>query len=167
VKGRPFVVIWREAVRDSNELDRTAKLVAYTLSMYLRANGSGWPSRRTLSERAALGRSCHPVDTALRRLESTGFVVVERSSGGKGRRNSYLATLPLTTHAVSGSTAHGVDQTAHGVDLYGSRRVHELEKELGKELGGARTAHAVRGSDKPSPEDSEKDWLDEILEAGS
>jgi hypothetical protein len=156
MKGpRPLIVLWREAIRDSRELDRTAKLVAHTLSTWMNpTNGHAWPSRRSVSEGAGLGTSCHAVDTALRRLEATGFLVVERSSGGAKRVNSYLATLPPTVHAVNTSTAHGVAETAHGVDENGSRGEHEVVKEVEKEIGGERTAHEVRSS--PPQKDSKR-----------
>jgi hypothetical protein len=44
----PFLAQWRNEVRDG-DLDRTAKLVAYTPSTYIGTDGKCWPSKETLA----------------------------------------------------------------------------------------------------------------------
>ena len=86
----PFVAHWRNAVRDS-DLDQTAKLVAYTLSTFMNGHGVCWPARPTLAE--ACRCSVLTVDRAVVRVERAGLLAVERTKGGRGRSNRYVAIL--------------------------------------------------------------------------
>jgi hypothetical protein len=96
VSGRkPLVAVWRDAVCDSG-LDRTAKLVALSLSTFMNGSGAAYPSRATIGRRASL--SDRGVDGALDRLEAAGFLAIERSRGRTSHR--YGATLPVTANAV-------------------------------------------------------------------
>ena len=92
---KSLLAVWRDAVRDS-ELDRTAKLVAHTLSTYLNGNGHGFPSQRTLAAGASL--SDRAIYKATVSLERAGFLEVEWSRGRSSHR--YVATLPATANAV-------------------------------------------------------------------
>jgi hypothetical protein len=85
------VAVWRDALRDS-PLDSTAKLVGLVLSTYFNARGSAYPGRAALARGASV---CdRTIDHALRRLEATGFLHVERTNGGNNRTNGYQALLP-------------------------------------------------------------------------
>lgn len=113
------VKVWRDAVRDS-ELDRTAKLVAHTLSTYFSANAASVerpPSRATLASGASL---CdRAVDAALARLETEGFLEIDPPAGervytdkhgqehrirarpgGNSGPNKYVAKLPSSANVV-------------------------------------------------------------------
>lgn len=92
---------WRKAVRDSR-LDTTAKTVAFVLDSYADRNGLCWPSRRTIARGAGLGgrdvktdpnANLRPVDEALRRLRSAGFLTVAKGGGGR-TSNTYRLTIP-------------------------------------------------------------------------
>jgi hypothetical protein len=110
VKSLPAV--WRDAVRDS-QLDRTAKLVALVLSTYFNARAVAWPSRGTLARGASV--SDRAVDSALARLEHAGFLLIERTTGGRQITNRYLALLPETANELRRSEwerANGATQTA-------------------------------------------------------
>jgi hypothetical protein len=80
---------WKIAVRSSS-LGAFCKHVALTLDTYMDASGLAWPARETLAK--ATSRSVKQVDRALRVLEESGFLVVERSKGRVANR--YHATLP-------------------------------------------------------------------------
>lgn len=94
------VILWREAIRDS-ELDRTAKLVAYTISTYMNASGEAFPSKPTIARGASLGQGLRAVDEAVRRLTDAGFLSVRRS-----RSLQYTLAFP-DTHPGAGSNPHG------------------------------------------------------------
>jgi hypothetical protein len=89
------VAVWRDTLRDS-KLDRTAKLVGLTLSTYMDRQGLAWPSQDTIAAGASL--SDRAVCLATERLESAGFLEVERSRGRSSHR--YAATLPPTANAL-------------------------------------------------------------------
>ena len=78
---------WRDAIRDS-DLDRTAKLVAFVVSIYM--NGQGWafPSKATIAEGCNLD-SIRTVDVAVQRLERAGSYG-RRPPGEPGRRSHSL-----------------------------------------------------------------------------
>ena len=78
-----------------SDLDRTAKLVAYTLSTYMDSNGSAVPSKATLASGAGLGSGKRAVDAAIDRLEAGGFIEISRSRGGNS--NNYRAPDALYT----------------------------------------------------------------------
>jgi hypothetical protein len=94
--SRPLV--WRKAVRDGEDLDRTALLVAHTLSTYLNGEGAARPSRELLAKGSR--SSIDTVDRALRRLEAAGYLEVERTLGGgygdDKHTNTYRVKLPGT-----------------------------------------------------------------------
>jgi hypothetical protein len=160
VKGKPFPVIWREALCASRELDSTAKVVGFALSMHMNGNGSAYPSLKLLAREAGLSPSLHAVIRGIGRLEAIGFLEVERSAGRKVHH--YLGTIP-TTHEVRSSTTHDEPATTHEEDSNYARGAYELEEQLEEQLEGQATTHAVRSS--PPVEDSEKDWLERV--AGS
>ena len=82
--------LWRDAIRDSG-LDRTAKLVAHTLSSYMNGAGDTFVGKETVRTGASLS-SVRTVDEAVNRLERAGYLNVRRSTGG--RKNHYIATTP-------------------------------------------------------------------------
>jgi hypothetical protein len=94
--SRPLV--WRKALRNDGAIDRTALLVAHTLSTYLNGRGVANPSRETLAAGSRL--SADTVDRAVRRLEQAGYLEVERTRGGgygdNRHTNTYRVWLPAT-----------------------------------------------------------------------
>jgi len=122
---KSLVVVWRDAVRDSEELDRTAKLVALILSTYMNGHGFAWPSQKTLAAGASL-TTARAVPGAIRRLEVAGFLAIEWSRGRTS--HSYTATLPTTANAVRRSewaTANAPHATANADASNRERRSHE------------------------------------------
>jgi hypothetical protein len=109
-RRKSLVAVWRDAVRDSKELDRTAKLVAFCLSTYMNGNGNGWPSQDTIAAGGSI--TDRAVFSATKRLEDAGFLVVERSRGRSS--HTYVATLPLTANAVRRSEWATATSTAKG-----------------------------------------------------
>lgn len=157
MKGKPFPVIWREALCASVELDATAKVVGFALSMHMNGGGSAYPSLKTIAREAGLSpKNLAPVVRGVRRLEAVGLLEVERSGGRKVHH--YLGTIP-TVPEVHGSTVHLDAATAHEVQSKYARGAHELEGELEEQLEGRRTSHEVRSSDKPAPQDLDPDFL--------
>ena len=91
--------VWRDAIGDS-DLDSTAKLVAYALSTWMNGQGRCRPGRRAIARRTSL--SVRAVDPAIRRLELSACVAVERTAGGNPETtaNRYLALLPPGANEV-------------------------------------------------------------------
>lgn len=114
--------VFRNAIRDS-DLDRTAKLVAFTLSTYMDSQGSAFPSKATLAAGASLGRGKRAVDAAIDRLEAHGFIEISRSRGGNSNTYSaadalytaHLAARLITPNGADPSRTHrmNVRRTAH------------------------------------------------------
>jgi hypothetical protein len=82
-------LLWREAIAESS-LDRTAKLIAHTLSTRMNGAGDTFAGKRDVARRASLSERA--VDDGVNRLEQAGYLFVERSKGRKP--NHYLATVP-------------------------------------------------------------------------
>jgi hypothetical protein len=136
-RSKSRVAVWRDAIRDS-DLDRTAKLVAYTLSTYMSAAGKAWPSRATLALGASI--SDRAVDGAIGRLVGAGFLLVNRSDGGRSHTNKYVALISETANALRHSeweTANGMQETANGTTRNGERPSPESGKEKAKESDDA------------------------------
>jgi hypothetical protein len=124
VSRKPLVAVWRDAVRDSPDLDRTAKLVAFCLSTYMNRYGSAWPSQDTLAAGASI--TDRAVHSATVRLERAGFLEVERSRGRSSHQ--YVATLPVTANALRRSewaTANGSAGNSERRDTNSERRSPE------------------------------------------
>jgi Helix-turn-helix domain len=94
-RRRSLVVVWRDAIGDC-DLDSTAKLVAYQLTRWMDARGFCYPSREEIAAKASL--SVRAVDLAIRRLESQGWLLIERSRGRQSNR--YKATLSPTANEI-------------------------------------------------------------------
>ena len=99
---------WREAIRASR-LDPSAKLLAQTLSTYMDAKGECWPSKQTLS--GDCSQDIRVVDRAMLRLESAGFIHVERSKGRKPNRYSAIVPNPVHTDGVNPVPSAGVRES--------------------------------------------------------
>ncbi len=101
---RPFALEWRDAVYsvDGRVLSWRGKAVAGPVSTHMDKNGGSIrPSVDLLA--AESGLSPRTVDTALRELRESGFLVVERKGGGRHQPTLYGAAIPeLTTHDVHG-----------------------------------------------------------------
>ncbi len=115
---------WRDAIRDSDELDRTAKLVAFVLSTYMNGSGKAFPSKGTIAAGAGLGSGRRAVDQAIVRLEAAGYLDVQRTKGRTSWR--YTATTNgATSHALRRSTSHESHSTSHESTANGARRATE------------------------------------------
>ena len=93
--------VWRDAIRDAEELTGTQKLVALLMSTYMNKDGETFVGKQRLARDAGF-RSVRTVDNAVNRIEKIGFLEVIRSPGGAP--NYYIARTP---HATTGS--HGPD----------------------------------------------------------
>lgn len=79
-RGRSFIQRWRMALAKS-DMDRTAKHVGQTLSLFAGEDGEAWPSVTELAQLTSIsGREY--VTKALRRLEAAGWLRIEWSKGG-------------------------------------------------------------------------------------
>ena len=101
---RDLVILWREAIRDSETLSANAKYVALVLAIYMSSEGTrAWPSIDTLAHKT---RRCRrTIIDALDELELSGHLDVVHG-GGRGRSNHYKAVLPETVETV-----HSVSKT--------------------------------------------------------
>jgi hypothetical protein len=116
---------WRDAIRDS-DLDRTAKLVAYTLSTYMNSEGECWPGKDLLARKVPLAKRA--VDGAIARIEQGGYLLVARSLGHASNR--YYATIP-SLHGAAGISA------AKGTAARRSPEAHPCTGPLSSLHGGA------------------------------
>jgi hypothetical protein len=147
VSGRkPLVAVWRDAVRDAQELDRTAKLVAFILSTYMNGHGSAWPSQDTIAAGASL--TDRAVHTATVRLERAGFLEVERSRGRSSHQ--YVATLPLTANAVRRSEWATANGTAPNSERRSSNSERRSPESVESAESGALSAAAALWGDAAS-----------------
>lgn len=94
---KPFLAHWRDALRDS-DLGSMAKLAGFVISTYCDSRGRCFPSKETVA-RGIGANSSRTADTAVTRLELSGFLSVVRSNGR--RSNRYTLTIP-TPQGVAG-----------------------------------------------------------------
>jgi hypothetical protein len=134
---------WRNALRDAEELDRTALLVGLVISTYMDGNGRAYPSKATIASGCRLGSGRRAVDGAVDRLEKAGYLSIERS---KGRRSFiYTATVPATSHGDATFTWHG-GATLPGVnvaDFDAQRRTKSTPTSHGGATESAESAESV------------------------
>jgi hypothetical protein len=156
VKRKSAVAVWRDAVRDSG-LDSTAKLVAFCLSTYFDVSGRTYggrysPSRTTLARGCSL--SDRAVDAALVRIEASGFLTVERTTGGNARTNVYNAQIASTANEVrrsEWSTANLTTPNGESDDPNGERGSQESVSDRKRTRGGGRgNANATASPAAPS-----------------
>jgi hypothetical protein len=148
------VIPWREAIRDS-DLDRTAKLVAYTLSTYMNGGGAAFPSKTLLARGASLGNPNHKgssaLDAAVNRLEAAGFVAITRRRGRKGF--SYQAVIPRGDAGISDDKSRADD------DVNPASSASEIPR------GGAGEVVEVEVLEVEEQEPAlSKDWVQELTE---
>jgi hypothetical protein len=164
VKGKTFPIVWREAIWHSVELDATAKVVGYTLSMHMNGGGSAFPSLKTIARESGLSpKNLAPVVRGVRQLEATGFLWVEKSAGRKVHH--YLGTIP-TVHEAPSSTVHVDAATVHLEQSNGARGAHELEEQLEEQLEGGGTSHEWHSSDSDIPLSEEEEREAEKVSPG-
>jgi hypothetical protein len=135
VRRKGLSAVWRDAIRDS-DLRATSKLVAHTLSTYANGRGGAYPARQTLALGSSL--SVKAVDTAIRDLETSGFLEVDRSRGR--RTNTYCLTLPSTANEVrrsEWSTANVTTANGEPHGPNGERGTPKSSESLRKPGGGA------------------------------
>jgi hypothetical protein len=113
VSGRVSpLVVWRNSVRDSEQLGWTARLVAFVLSTHMDADGgSCFPSITTLTRETHLAR--RTVCYALDELERERFI--ERVRQGRGRPTRYRATSASGALVEGAQLVHDVHQLVHVV----------------------------------------------------
>jgi hypothetical protein len=96
---RSFVFAWREYVRDDRRLLPSTKLVAYTMSTYMKPDGTGCrPGVETVAWQARLSEST--VRRALCALRELCYLTVVRRGGGRSTPTVYRASLAPDTPAV-------------------------------------------------------------------
>jgi hypothetical protein len=135
VTRKGLSAVWRDAIRDS-DLRATSKLVAYTLSTYANGRGGAYPARQTLARGSSL--TVKAVDTAIRDLETGGFLEVARSRGR--RTNTYCLTLPATANEVrrsEWSTANVTTANGERRSPNGERGTPKSSESVRKPVGGA------------------------------
>jgi hypothetical protein len=81
---------WRKAVLRDPDLDSTSVLVGLVISSYMNGKGVAWPSKVLIARGSKLG--LRSTDRGVRRLEETGYLLVEHSRGRTSNR--YYLTLP-------------------------------------------------------------------------
>lgn len=166
-------IAWRHAIVHDPALDSKTKLVALILADFVGDDGTAFPSRRTLANKAAA--SVSTVDRALQILRRAGFVS-KASGGGRRLSNTYTVTIPETASErsrlgdqtasqgrrlsekqrlaeagpASPGLRNGVTQTTRGFTVTPELEA-ELEKELGGELGDDPTA-VCKGPPRPPTE---------------
>jgi hypothetical protein len=79
---------WRNAIRDSEMLDRTAKLVCFVISTYMNGKGVAYPGKETIARGAGLGKGRRSVDGAIDRAEVRAISRsrAQRAAGRLGTR---------------------------------------------------------------------------------
>ena len=70
-----------------SKLDATAKLVACAIAAHMNRHGKAWPAKKTLADFSSL-KSLRAVDRAVKRLETSGLLRIEKQSFG-GKANLY------------------------------------------------------------------------------
>ncbi len=110
-KRRPFVFVWKEAVRKSRELSWKAKLVLTMLMDYAAPDGSScFPSIARLAEDCSLSRSS--VKRGLREALEHGFIGIHpRRRGKEFSSNIYELKLPILPPVLSDPTPVPVEPT--------------------------------------------------------
>ena len=143
-RSKSLGAVWRDAIRDS-DLAPTPKLVAYTLSTYMSADGAAYPSRALLAKGASLGSGLRSVDGAIRELELTGFL--DNSSDRAAERVTVTKrALPESAQALRRSEW----KTAQAVRGLTDRqqRTKRLATAQGSTANGARSAPESFESDQ-------------------
>jgi hypothetical protein len=113
--------------------------VGFTLSTYARY-GRAWPGRETIARGAKV--TVRTVDRLLSRLEAEGFLVIERTLGGKRQTNTYYLTIPDT--ANSQRRLEWETATRHGPngDTGANKRRHQRHRKA-LESNESATPHAA------------------------
>ena len=137
---RAAVVIWREALRDSDATWR-AKLVGYVLATYLPSRGVTFAYPALDSLASGGGVSVRTAWNGVRDLEAAGFAEVSRSKGRSSHR--YYATLPVSvserlraeweaaTRHDSPATRHDSPATRHDVPTNRATAKHDARPARG------------------------------------
>jgi hypothetical protein len=133
--SRTFLAKWRNAVRDSELLDASSKLIGYTLSTYMNAQGGAFPAKTTLAAKASV--SPRTVDRAIARLETLSFLLVTHAIGYRRGGNSYQAVIP---NSVTGADSNAPYTTANSVTDDAQYRNGDARKLLESKRKRATTA---------------------------
>jgi hypothetical protein len=110
--ARPFVVVWRLAVREQTRLSFAQVAIAHTIATYMRPGGWTGPDTRYSPSRAAIAAGAHcttrAVDMNLPTLEAVGLLEILR---GKREQHVYVATIEenLAKHLLAKRLARDVD----------------------------------------------------------
>lgn len=96
--GTPPIIIFRNAIRDSEQLSSRAKLVAFVLSTYMDAEElTCYPAVATIARGAGYSKR-RPAQRGLDELEEAG--VLDREVGGGRNTSHYQGVLPYKWQQV-------------------------------------------------------------------
>jgi hypothetical protein len=143
------VAVWRDVIRDADDLATTERVVAWCLATYMSADGVAWPSLRLLA--AGCDLTDRTVGRAVTGLEEKGCLAVERSAGRTSHR--YTAVLPATANELRRSEWLNTEAAVLNTESdapNGERRSHEdVEQDseqgaLERRRNGDGGSHAIR-----------------------
>jgi hypothetical protein len=123
--------VWRDTLRDHdawrNPNHATVALMAvgFTLSTYSR-RGRAFPGRATIAKGAKV--SVRTTDRSLSRLEAEGFLIIERTLGGKRQTNTYYLTIPDAAPSVRRSEWETATRHGPNGDIGGTKRRHQRHR---------------------------------------
>jgi hypothetical protein len=118
------VAVWRDVIRDADDLTATERVLAWCLATYMSADGFAFPSLGLLATGCAL--TDRTVGRAVTGLEEKGCLAVERSAGRTSHR--YTAVLPATANELRRSEWLNTEAAALNSESdapNGERRSHE------------------------------------------
>jgi hypothetical protein len=169
-----FVFEWRLVIRNDESLSKAAKLVGWTLSSHMNAEGRSCNPGLNLLLRETHYGSKHTIIGAISELESAGYLEVRRSAGGRQsrhryRRNEYEARLPKGKGAVSAPFKSAVSAPFKGaVSAPEVVRGRTSERERQRKTKGTQaTTPKTRRRAAPPPENDQalRDLVDSLKHA--
>jgi Helix-turn-helix domain len=160
--SRTFLAKWRNAVRDSELLDSSAKLTALTLSTYMDKDGLAWPAKTTLATKAGLG--ARTIDRAIAKLETFNFLLVDHATGYRRGGNTYRAVIPNSVMVADSNASLATANSVNGDRQYrhGGARKH-LESNRKRPTTAAVTAEVGKSQNcgvANNPTEAALRWFD-------
>jgi hypothetical protein len=156
--SRPFVFVWKDAVKRDQKLSSKAKLVLVMLMDYADLQGgSCFPSISRLMEDSSLSRNS--VKRGLREAQKRGFISIqERRRGKESTSNLYelklpndprsTQALPRSTQALPPRSTQALPRSTQGRDL------HQDQNQKETPIPASRASMCLR-EDKPTREAQE------------
>jgi hypothetical protein len=119
--------------------------VGFTLSTYSQ-RGRSFPGRETIAKGAKV--TVRTTDRLLSRLEAEGFLVIERTLGGKRQTNTYYLTIPDTASSVRRLEWETATRVSPNGDIGGAKRRHPRHRKAleSNESGAPKAAGAFEGA---------------------